>query len=784
MEEKTSSAPSKQDLRLRDLFEKYISYWYWILIGLVLSIALAYLYIQFSQDEYQSTAAILIADESHGEQLNAMSVANQFNPLGNSSSTSSMINDEEMVIHSKDLMEKVVYTLQLTTSYYQYDRLHKTDIYLESPLVVTLDSTSLSHLHGTLFVQIIPISKEAWKIIAKHNDNQWEWETHTFPVQFQTSIGALIFSQRPNASSLSKPLYVEIKNPTSVASSLANVALTTLIMPSTNIINLTLTMDNPQKSQDILRTLIQLYNQASIERNNKAAINTANFIDNRLNLISNELSSVERDVERYKQANKLTDISSEAKLYLSNTNQYQQQAVAVQTQLHLIDYVEEFLKDPKNNNALVPNLGLTDVGLIAIINGYNELVLQRERIGRNSSSENPILNSLNHQVESARSAILTSIANARKGLLITNKELTAQDALMASKIREVPRQEREVLDIQRQQQVKQALYLYLLQKREETSLTMAAKGPKARIIDKANLGRKIAPNEMLIYAIFAFIGFVIPLIIIYFHHLFDVKIHSVKDLEQLTDIPVLTALSHLSEKNILFDHFSTTEINAELFRLLRTKLQFVLDSPLQKVVGVTSTTAAEGKTFVSINLAISLALTEKKVLLIGLDVRKPQLSKLFKIPSDQLGITNYLTNSDVDVNDLIYSVPSLQQLDLIVSGPIPPNPNELMLRHRLDEIIETLKDRYDFIILDTAPVGAVSDTLLLHRLIDVMLYVCRAEYTDKRSIVFVNQLHKEGVLNPLYFVLNDVHFEKRNYAYRYGYHYGYGNYKHPHSEST
>lgn len=783
--EKYSEQPletaEEKPLDLRELFEKFIGYWPWIVASVVLALIAGYFYVHISPKQYQFSASVLVIDQSKNGQMNAMSVVNQLDAMGISGNNPSMVNDEEQVIHSRNLMEQVVRKLQLYTSYYHYRFLHKEEIYTASPLYVNLDSTALASLRFPLELKISPEGNHALTIDASYDGEKWTWEAHQLPIVLQTPVGSLLIEQRPNQSFPEDQLYVTIGNPIAIAKNLATAALTTDVGKQTDVINLTLVAGNVKKGQDILNTLVKIYNDDAIDLTNQSAVNTARFIDSRLKLLTGDLSDVEKQAEHFKQANGIIDSGEEAKLYLGDANTYQQQSVLVETQLHLIDYVEQFLQDPKYHNALVPNLGITDVGLIAVINGYNELILERERIARNSSVDNPALSSLNHQVETARKAILLSIANTRKGMAITRQDLGIQNSTIAEKIYKVPRQEREYLEIKRQQQVKETLYLFLLQKREEASLSMAVTVPKARVIDSANDSLQVAPRASLIMLVFFVLGLAIPLLIIYVRDLMDTSIHTRQDVEAITSVPVLTELGHNTTGKTIVDQHDSTQSNPELLRLLRTKLQFVLDYPTQKVVMVTSTEPGEGKTFVSVNLAITLSMADKKVLLMGLDLRKPQLTKLFEIP-DQEGITSYLTGIENNVHKLIVSVPNFPNLDLLPSGMIPPNPNELIMRQRLDDMFDELKSEYDYILLDTAPVGAVSDTLLLHRLTDVTLYVCRADYSDRRNMEFVNRIAAEGSLKPIYLVVNDVHMEKRHYGYRHGYHYGYG-YGHYHQKN-
>jgi tyrosine-protein kinase Etk/Wzc len=782
MEKYTEQPPEtteEKPINLRELFEKFIGYWPWIVASVVFALIAGYFYVRISPKQYQFTASVLVIDQSKNSQMDVMSVVNQLDALGISGNNPSMVNDEQQVIQSRDLMGQVVHKLQLYTSYYQYSFLHKAEIYTASPLYVNLDSTSLAHLHASLELQISPEENHALSIDASYGDHKWTWKAHQLPIVLQTPVGSLLIQQRPGQLFPDEKLYVTIINPIAEAKNLATNSLSTDVGKQTDVISLTLVAENVQKGQDILNTLIKIYNNDAIDQINQAAINTATFIDSRLKLLTGELSTVEDQAQHFKQANNIIDAEAQAQLVLGDANTYQQQTVTVETQLHLIDYVEQFLRDPKYHNALVPNLGITDVGLIAVINGYNEMVLERERIARNSSADNPALSTLNHQVEAARKAILVSIANTRKGMTITRQDLGIQNSLINAKLYAVPRKEREFLEIQRQQQVKETLYLFLLQKREEAALQMAVTVPKARVINSPDDSLQVAPRTSLILLVFFVLGLAIPILIIYVRDLIDTSIHSREDVEAVTNLPVLTELGHNTSGQSLVDQHDATNSNPELLRLLRTKLQFVLDYPTQKVVMVTSTEPGEGKTFVSTNLAITLSMADKKVLLMGLDLRKPQLTKLFGLP-DKEGITSYLTGLESDVHKFVLSIPEYPNLDLLPSGMIPPNPNELIMRQRLDDMFEILKPEYDYIILDTAPVGAVSDTLLLHRFSDVTLYVCRAEYSDRRNLQFVDRLAKEGSLNPIYIIINDVHMEKHHYGYRYGYRhgyrYGYGHY--------
>jgi tyrosine-protein kinase Etk/Wzc len=402
--------------------------------------------------------------------------------------------------------------------------------------------------------------------------------------------------------------------------------------------------------------------------------------------------------------------------------------------------------------------------------------MSRDRVATGSSDQNPALKTLTQQINTTRKAIQASISNNRKGLQITNSDLTSQNSQMQSKIRDIPRQEREYIEIKRQQQVKASLYLFLLQKREEASLNMAVTVPKGRVLNTPDDAAKVGPNRNMILLVFLILGLLIPALIIYLLDLLDNSIRNREDVEKKSKIPVITELGHNTTDSIIIDNTPNASSNSELFRLLRTKLQFTLDHPKEKVILVTSTMSGEGKTFVSINLSVMLSLADKKVLLMGMDLRKPQLAKHFGVELKD-GLTAYLSGQKTDYKSLLYKPTEFPMLHILPAGVIPPNPTELIMKNRLDTLIAELKEQYDFIVIDTAPVGAVSDTFLIDRVANLTLYVCRAGYTDIRNLEFVNRIKDEKTLKNMFFVVNDVDLEANRYSYhrKYGYGYGYGN---------
>jgi capsular exopolysaccharide synthesis family protein len=763
----------EKPINLREVYEKYIVYWKWILASVLIACVIGFFYLRTQPYTYHLTTTLLVVDQSKSGAMNEMSMMKQLDVMGFGSSLS-MVNNENEVLKSSALMKRVVNQLELHTTYTTKDFLRTIDLYTASPYYVKMDSMALMQLEKTLSFEIAR-EEGQYTIEGEYNDSAFSQTVKKLPAMINTPAGPISIALRKGLKFLPQnEITVTISNPNAVGRYISAKLLTTEVSKQVDVINIGLNVSNEQKGKDILNTLSAIYNRDAIEQINRSAMNTANFIDDRLRLISGELSDVEGEVENYKQVNQMTDISSDAKIYLERNNEFDQQRIQVENQLSLIRFVEEFISKGANQYALIPNLGLTDVGLVAVIQKYNELLMNRERIAGGSSEENPALRNMNQQIVSARRSIQVSIANSRKGLEITKRELDSQNQRAVSKIRDLPRQEREFIEIKRQQQVKESLYLFLLQKREEASLTMAITVPKGRVLNTPDVGEQTGPRSKIIMGIFFLLGLAFPLLIIFLRDLINTTISNRAQVEKLSDVPVLSELGHNNTGQVIIDHSSNTDSNAELFRLLRTKLQFTLDYPSQKVMMVTSTEPGEGKSYVSLNLAISLSLTGKKVMLMGLDLRKPQLKKHLNLDGEE-GMSSILSGHVSDYRSIIQHVAAYPTLDVIPGGVIPPNPNELLMSKRLDDMVEKLRNEYDYIVIDTAPVGAVSDSFLIDRVVDIAIYMCRMDYSDKRNIEFLNHVKADKSLKRPYLVINDVNMQSKYYYHR-GYSYGYGNY--------
>ncbi|MDP4204103.1 MAG: polysaccharide biosynthesis tyrosine autokinase [Bacteroidota bacterium] len=759
-----------KSVNFRESIDKYLRHWPWFVGSVFLALIAGFLYARSQPDTYETTASIMVLDQSKNGATSQANLISQLNNIG-LTTTPTMTNDEAKMISSTALMRKVVYRLELYTSYSHRSFLKNEDLYDSSPLYVRLDMASLERIKGNI---MLTARYDSGKIVihGEYMERRFVVHPNNLPAYFNTPAGSLYIAQNKGYTTDKFPLTIKITNPSKVAKFIASGSLLTLVNKEANVIDLTLQTSNIKKGQDILKTLATVYNEDAVEQINHSAMSSANFLDGRIKLLTGELSTVERDAEQYKQSNNLTNIEADAQMYLGRSSGYITQRSTVENQLNLITYIKDFLRNPANKSALVPNLGLTDVGLVNIIQKYNDLVINREQIAQGSSEDNPALKAINLQVQTARKAILESVESSHKGLQITNQDLNTQNSAVSSKLRQIPKQEREFLEIKRQQQVKESLYLFLLQKREDASLSMAVTIPKGRLINTPDTSKQVAPRTSVILFVAFLLGLAIPASSIQIKTLMHTKIENRQDVEKITQVPVLGELGHISTDEIILNHKTAISPNSELFRLLRSNLQFVLDASSRKVIVVTSTQQGEGKTLVSINLAAILSLADKKVLLVELDLRRPRLSTYMEIEAKK-GISSYLMGEDTDLQEIIKPVADYPMLDILPTGIIPPNPNELILKDRLDILISRLKEKYDYIVIDSAPVGIVSDTFLINRLADINLYVCRSRYTDKRNLVYINQIHQEGRLNHLYIVINDVSLQNHSYSYHRKYGYGY-----------
>ena len=770
--EESQHIMSEEMIDWRELFEKYGAYWKWIVGSLIIIVIIGMLYYRSQPNTYQFKSTLLIVDHSKSGEI---SILKQLDAFGFSGSSSNIYN-EKQVLQSKELIKKIVHELKLNYEYQKISMLKPIELYTNSPIEVIMDDDDLGKI-GSPIELSVKFDDNIYRISGKYSkDNKttrFKYDFDQLPAVIETPLGQIHILLK-NFEELSEDkIYVKIYNPISIVKRYQSSALSTEVPKNGDLVNLTFKAQNIQKGKDFLQKLINTYNQDAIDQINKSAQLTAVFIDSRLDLLTDSLTDVEQKLQIYKQTNELTDIEVEAGLILQKSSLYDQKRIENEIQLQLIEYIEEFLRDSENKYALIPNLGLTDVGLLAVIQEYNKLLISRDRIASGTSESNPTIHNLESQIKSGLISIQNSIATSRKGIQISIRELENQYAFLGSQLKKIPQQEREYIEIKRQQEIKASLYMFLLQKREEASISMAVTVDKAMLLDAADTAEKTSPKLPVILMASILLGLFFPIGALYLKFLLTHTFNGRKEVEGLTKIPIIAELALEDSDEIIINHGTNTGANAELLRLLRSKLQFILNDDKERLIVITSTEKGEGKTFVAVNLAISLSLTGKKTILLGMDLRKPMLNTHFGI-SSQEGITSYLSGIVGDYKDLIHPIREYPNLYLLHGGIIPPNPNELILSERFDQLISELREQYDYILIDTAPVGVVSDTFLINRVSNLTLYVCRANYSDKRMFDFINRIQQENSLKKPYLVINGIDLESKNYPGRYGYGYGYG----------
>lgn len=547
---------------------------------------------------------------------------------------------------------------------------------------------------------------------------------------------------------------------------------------NSSVIQLSLNHPVKNKAEDVLNELVTQYNRDAIEDKNLVSENTAKFIDERLRIISGELDSVEQGKVTFKTQNKLTDLMTESKLYLENASEFNKKQLEVGTQLALTNSMLEHISRDSRPGLLPVNLGFEDVALTQLTAEYNKLVIERNHLLKSATDKNPAVIAVDDQLAQLKTTIVSSLQNTRSSLNVALKDFNRQENLIEGRIAKAPGQEMEFRGIERQQTIKEALYLYLLQKREENSISLAVTAPKAKIVDYAYSSKHpISPKRKIVYLASLLLGLLIPFGLIYTKDLLDNKVNNRKDVERIVpNIPLVGELPRIgkSESEVIVSNDRT--VLAEAFRILRTNIQYLFvnieTKGLGKSIFVTSSVKGEGKTFTSFNLALTLASTNNKVAIVGIDLRNPQLQRYLPDTNTQRGVSNFLFDSKLTVKDITQISDMNANLAIITSGSIPPNPAELLMSKRIEVLVEELRQSYDYVIYDTAPLLLVTDTFLISKYADATIYVMRAGYTEQQLLEFIKDNSSQGKINNVALVLNDVSMANFGYGNKYGYTYG------------
>ena len=768
------------------IYTTLILNWKWFVLSLIICLGAAHIYLRYATPIYQAAAKLLIKEEQNGRRGNSIQSSANLGIISNSNG----IDNEMEILKSRTLAQQAVYDLKLYTTYRHEGRIKDHLIYGEQEVNVDMDYEHLKKLNAPMNFKITREGRN-YHVVGSYfvpiDDNSYNPGPITvdkvitaLPATLGTRVGMVKFTQNGNYMLRDgESLKVTMIAPEIAAGKYVGSLSVSPSTKATSIAQLVITDEIPQRAIDYLKQLAIVYNRQANEDKNQIAVRTEQFINQRLEKINAELGNTEGQLENYKKRNNMVQLSMNASTAFSNADSYAQKLNEANTQVALLDELTKYMNEPSNRHQPIPsNVGLNDASATSLINKYNEIALQRNQLLHSASESSPTVTPLTSQLDDLQASIKRAMSQARAGLNIQRNSIASQQGKYQGQISNTPEQERILTQIGRQQEVKSGLYLMLLQKREENSISLAATADKGKLIDNPVFAGKVTPKDSIILMIAFGLGLAIPALILFLLAFFRYKIEGHNDVAKLTKLPIIADVAIASDraktKADIVVHENKNNLMEEIFRSLRTNLQFLMKEH-DKVILMTSTTSGEGKTFIASNVAISFALLGKKVVLVGLDIRKPRLAELFEIDDHHHGITNLLIKDNItwdDVNKQIVNSGVNSNLDLLMAGPVPPNPGELVTRKSLEETMDILKEHYDYIVIDTAPIGLVTDTLALGRIANATVYVCRADYTQKSSFGLINGLAYEKKMPNMSIVLNGVDLSKK----KYGYYYGYGKY--------
>jgi tyrosine-protein kinase Etk/Wzc len=753
--------PETKDIKR--IISQYTRHWYLFLAGILLAVGVAFLYLRYyAVPQYNVYSTLLIKDDKSGKSL---ANADALNDLSSFKSTRNIDNETE-VIKSKSLMRRVVSELGLATSYYIEGRVTDKEVYgtaLPFKIIPTL-------LKDNSAGNTLTINTKAGDTFEL-SDSEGR-ATFKFGQIITKPYGSFTVVATAPAVTAGVKVIVRFQNIQQIADSYSRAISIQPINKNASILYLSLNDPIPEKAKDVVNKLMDVYNQEAVEDKNLMATNTLKFLDERLRYITSDLSDVEKTVENYKSSNNLTDVSTQASSYTEQASSYNTQLSEWAIQIEVLESIEKYLQKAGDQSSTVPStLGIKDETLLVLIGQFNQLQLERERMLRTTQPGNPLVQNIAEQLVELRVKILENLRNIKRGLLITSNNLKSNVGQFQSKIRKVPGMERELLQINRQQSIKQSIYSYLLQKREETAISLAATASVARVLDPAMGGDyPISPNGQIIYLMAFLLGLGIPFAVLYVASLLNNKVRFQQDVTAITDAPIIGEIAHNTQDTVVVTKGSRSSI-AEMFRLVRANLNFVTMGQNKLTLLITSGRSGEGKTFFSINLAASLAITGKRVVLLDLDLRNPTIAKKLRL-GEGPGITDYLVSDTVSIKNIIRSTQEAPDLSVISAGSLPPNPAELIMSAKFTHLLAELKESFDYIIIDTPPVGQVADAFTISSLSDYTIYLARYNYTQKAWLTIVKNIYKDKLLGQLMLVLNDAK-EVNGSNYGYGYEYGY-----------
>ena len=735
-------------------------YWYLFLISVLVFSTLAFLYIKYTPPLYTIKATLLInEDKNNNSQEQQQSVLNKID-LPNSSE----VTENEMAkLKSVNLIGQVVSDLQLATSYKVKDGWRYNELYEVLPFrFFMLAPVATTENKRVLKIKI----KDGNSFLIQNADGKFE--EHAFNANVQTAIGTW---KLKSTADIVKFKNAEIKitllDPEKLTTDYQKAINASLEDKLSSAVDLTINDNIKKRGKDILNHLIYVYNNAGVQAKNKETQSTIRFIDQRLASLTGELSSSEKDIQNFKSSNQITDIDAASKFNLDNLQANDARLNELNVQLSVVKGIERYIDAPENKNSVPAVVGISDPTLVSSIEKLSQLELDRQKLLATTPETNPDFEQLNRQIETTRASIKQNVQNIKSSLTNAQANIKSVNNQVESKISTIPVKERELLGIKRQQAIKENLYVYLLQKREEVSLNYATTVKNYSIIDNAFSGPVKWPLESVVYGIAALLALLLPLIYIFVKNSLNSVIVNPEEIEDATGLPILTEINSYSSSNPIVSADSSNRLISEQFRTLRSELYYLnKDKDQSNVILITSSVASEGKSFVSSNLAVALASTGKKVVILDLDLRRARLKEVFKISTNHPGTTEFITQN-APLNEIIQSTEISPSLDIIAGGSITNNPSELLENDRLSELMTLLKKDYDTVIIDSPPVHLVSDALILARFAQTTLYVVRQGVTKKAELKFIKHLYQDGKLPQMQIVFNGVNTKRYGYGYEY-----------------
>ncbi|WP_162051953.1 GumC family protein [Pontibacter pamirensis] len=756
------SENESEPINIKSILSKYLRYWYLFVLSIILFLTAAYIYVRYTTPLYDISSTLLVKDNKQGPNV-ALDDMGVFK-------TTEGIEDEIIILQSKSLMQRALSELSLNTTYYMEGRVKTVEVYGDDLPIKVL----VNQLDSAAFGKMLTIHIEDNNTFGLE-DGEGNANKYKFGQQIIKPYGTFTVTAAPGASGSEKTIMVILHDIRKLADSYNNKLSVAPYGSSGRVLYLSLTDPVPEKGVDIINKVTEVYSKEIVDEKKVLATNTIKFIDDRLAYLTEELSEVEKDVESYKRENVIADVTTAGGMYTANQDAYNKRLAELAIEIDILESIESYLSKEENEYGVVPTtLSITDPTLTGLIASFNQLQMERERIMRTVTPSNPIVGNTDEQLENLRSNILENIRNISRGLSISQENLQASVSQSRANIQQVPTMERELLEINRDQAIKTNVYLYLLHKREEAAISLAGTVSNSRVIDAATAHGPVHPQTEMVYLIALLAGIAVPFAGITIKNAMNDKIEATRDVEQATSTPILGELNNSGLNDTLVVTKDSRSPIAEQFRLIRSNLQFATAGKENKVIMVTSSMSGEGKTFFSINLAASLVLTGKKVVVLGFDLRRPALTGRVDLPNTT-GITNYLMSETMPVEDILQPLPEVPGLFVIGVGPVPPNPGEFIMLPEVGKLINELKERFDYIIVDTAPVGQVADALALAPYSDSCIYLVRYNYTSKGQLAIVDDLYKNKKVKHPMIVLNDA--KKENGSYGYGYGYGYGEVK-------